>query len=62
MIDLINRELARQGRTKYWLAQQIGVQRSSVYRALRGDDCKVSLAKKMADALGLKLRRGKRRK
>ncbi len=50
----ILRELARLGRSKYWLAQQVDMHPNVVNRALStGYDMRVSTAERFLSALGL---------
>lgn len=55
--EAILRELTRQKRTRYWLAQELGIKRQSLYRML--DDSEhgfsTNTADKMFRVLGLRI-------
>lgn len=56
LIREIKSELKRQGRTRYWLAQQIGVNPRNIYRMFAGQASREHV-EKMLDALGLTVTR-----
>ena len=54
MAEAILTELERQGRTRYWLMKETGLDSPTVYGFLQGRlDCRVSTVERMTDVLGM---------
>ncbi len=54
MANAILTELGRQGRTRYWLMKETGLDSPTVYGFLQGRlDCRVSTVERMTGALGM---------
>ena len=54
MADAILTELQRQGRTRYWLMKETGLDSPTIYGFLQGRlDCRVSTVERMTGALGM---------
>lgn len=55
MYEFIKKKTEEKGKSLYWLSKQIGVQRQQIYHIAHQKDITLSLAIKIADALGISL-------
>lgn len=53
MDSMVSTELARQGRSKTWLAQQLGTSRENLYRILRNDNISIQTTIRLGQILNI---------